>query len=142
MFLLGAAEGVAEQAAKNLCTKYPGLNISGTYSPPFGFEKDIVELERIESLIQESNSHILIIGLGCPKQEKIAYYFRDRLGVPVSLGLGASIDFEAGKVKRCPKWMSRCGLEWFYRLMKEPKRMYKRYLVDDMRIVGIYRKYR
>lgn len=142
MFLLGAEEGVGAQAAKNLCEKNPGLEITGTYSPPFGFEKDSGELQRIETMIHESDSHILIIGLGCPKQEKLAHYFRDRLNVPVSLGLGASIDFEAGKVKRCPKWMSSCGLEWFYRLVKEPKRMFKRYLVDDMKIVGIYRKYR
>lgn len=142
MYLLGAAEGVADKAAKNLMNKYKGLNIVGTYSPPFGFEKDKLELKKIERQIQEVHPDILIVGLGCPKQEKYMYHHCKELDVPISFGLGASIDFEAGNIKRAPRWMSEHGLEWLYRITQDPKRLAKRYLVDDMKIIRIARKYR
>lgn len=142
MYLLGAAKGVAAKAANNLMNKYKGLNIVGTYSPPFGFEKDKAELKKIESQIQDVHPDILIVGLGCPKQEKYMYHHCKELGVPISFGLGASIDFEAGNIKRAPKWMSEHGLEWLYRITQDPKRLAKRYLLDDMKIIGIARKYR
>ena len=134
MYLLGAAEGVAAKAAKNLMQKYKGLNIVGTYSPPFGFEKDKKELDKIKEQIQKVHPDILIVGLGCPKQEKFMYHHCNELGVPISFGLGASIDFEAGNIKRAPKWMSEHGLEWLYRIIQDPKILAKRYLVDDMKI--------
>lgn len=142
MYLLGAAEGVADTAAKNLMKKYPGLNIVGTYSPPFGFEKNKQEMNKIKTQIQDVHPDILIVGLGCPKQEKFMYYHCKELGVPISFGLGASIDFEAGNIKRAPKWMSNHGLEWLYRFSKEPKRLFKRYFVDDLKIIQVARKYR
>ena len=142
MYLLGAAEGVAETAARNLMKKYPGLNIVGTYSPPFGFEKNEQEMNKIKTQIQDVHPDILIVGLGCPKQEKFMYYHCKELGVPISFGLGASIDFEAGNIKRAPKWMSNHGLEWLYRFSKEPKRLFKRYFVDDLKIIQVARKYR
>lgn len=142
MYLLGAAEGVADTAARNLMKKYPGLNIVGTYSPPFGFEKNEQEMNKIKTQIQEVHPDILIVGLGCPKQEKFMYYHCKELGVPISFGLGASIDFEAGNIKRAPKWMSNHGLEWLYRFSKEPKRLFKRYFVDDIKIIQVARKYR
>lgn len=142
MYLLGAAEGVADTAAKNLMKKYTGLNVVGTYSPPFGFEKNEQEMNKIKTQIQEVHPDILIVGLGCPKQEKFMYYHCKELGVPISFGLGASIDFEAGNIKRAPKWMSNHGLEWLYRFSKEPKRLFKRYFVDDLKIIQVARKYR
>lgn len=142
MYLLGAAEGVADTAARNLMKKYPGLNIVGTYSPPFGFEKNEQEMNKIKTQIQEVHPDILIVGLGCPKQEKFMYYHCKELGVPISFGLGASIDFEAGNIKRAPKCMSNHGLEWLYRFSKEPKRLFKRYFVDDLKIIQVARKYR
>lgn len=142
MYLLGAAEGVADTAAKNLMKKYPGLNIVGTYSPPFGFEKSKQEMNKIKTQIQDVHPDILIVALGCPKQEKFMYYHCKELGVPISFGLGASIDFEAGNIKRAPKWMSNHGLEWLYRFSKEPKRLFKRYFVDDLKIIQVARKYR
>ena len=142
MYLLGAAEGVADIAARNLMNKYPGLNIVGTYSPPFGFEKNEQEMSKIKTQIQDVHPDILIVGLGCPKQEKFMYYHCKELGVPISFGLGASIDFEAGNIKRAPKWMSNHGLEWLYRFSKEPKRLFKRYFVDDLKIIQVARKYR
>lgn len=141
IFLLGAAEGVAAKAAKNLRTKYNGLNVVGTYSPSYGFENNKDEIEQIIEMINKVKPDILAVGLGAPKQEKFLYKFRNRLNVPVSLAIGASIDFEAGNINRAPKLIQRIGLEWFYRLIKEPKRMFKRYLVDDLKIFKIILKY-
>lgn len=140
IFLLGAAEGVAQQAKANLEEKYNGINIVGTYSPKFGFEYDKDEIEKILNLVKNSAPHILAVGLGAPKQEKFIYKYLNELQVPLSLGIGATIDFEAGNIKRAPKWMQKSGLEWFYRFIKEPKRMFKRYFVDDVKFIKIVRK--
>lgn len=142
VFLLGAAEGVAAKAAENLKLKYKGLNIVGTYSPSYGFEKNEYEIQQIIKMIKEVKPDILAVGLGAPKQEKFLYKYRNQLNVPVALAIGASIDFEAGNVNRAPKWMQHIGLEWFYRLCKEPKRMFKRYLVDDIKIFRLILKYK
>ena len=142
MFFLGAAEGIAAKAAENLTKKNPGLNVVGTYSPPFGFESKPEEIEKIKDQIKRTHPEILIIGLGCPKQEKFMYHYCDELGVPIALGLGASFDFEAGNIKRAPRWMSNHGLEWLYRIYKEPKRMWKRYWNDAKKIIPIIRKYK
>ena len=142
MFFLGAAEGVAAKAAKNLEKRYKGLQVVGTYSPPFGFEYNVDEMNKIKEMIREAKPHILIVGLGCPKQEKFMYHHCRDLGVPISFGLGASLDFEAGNIKRAPKWMANHGLEWLFRITQDPKRMIKRYLVDDRKILDIAIKYR
>lgn len=142
VFLLGAAEGVAARAAANLQKKFPGLMIAGTYSPPFGFEKDEKELNHIIQVVTEAKPHILVVGLGCPKQEKFIYKYRNDLKVPVSLGLGASIDFEAGIIKRAPKWMADHGFEWLYRVVQDPKRLMRRYFIDDVKIIKMFFKYR
>ena len=142
LFLLGAAEGVAQKAAEKLTEKYKGLEIVGVYSPSYGFEKKQDEIDKIIDMVKKAKPDILAVGLGAPKQEKFIYKYRDRLGVPISLAIGASIDFEAGNVKRAPKWMQKSGLEWFYRICKEPSRMIKRYLVDDIKILKIVMKYR
>ncbi|MEA5271759.1 WecB/TagA/CpsF family glycosyltransferase [Clostridium perfringens] len=142
IFLLGAAEGVAAKAAQNLKEKYEGLDIVGTYSPSYGFEKKDDEIKLIIEMVNEAKPDILAVGLGAPKQEKFLHKYRSDLNVPISLAIGASIDFEAGNINRAPKWMQNCGLEWFYRLCKEPKRMFKRYIIDDLKIISIYRKYK
>lgn len=141
MFFLGAAEGVAERAAENLRRKHRGLDISGVYSPPMGFESDEKEMKKIEEMVKNAAPDILVVGLGCPKQERFMYCNSRRLGVPVSLGLGASFDFEAGVKRRAPGWMSNCGLEWFYRFLQEPGRMFRRYFVDDVKILKYVLKY-
>lgn len=142
MFFLGAAEGVAKRAAENLTMKYKGLQVVGTYSPPFGFENNKNEMDKIKNMIKASKPDILIVGLGCPKQEKFMYHHCKELGVPISFGLGASFDFEAGNIKRAPRWMANHGLEWLFRITQDPKRMAKRYLVDDREILGLAFKYR
>lgn len=142
IFILGGKNGIAEQAKLNLKQKYPGLKITGTYAPPFGFEKDDIELEKINSLISSANPDILIVCFGCPKQEKWVYENYKKYDAQVSICAGATVDFLANNVKRAPKWMSEHGLEWFYRFLQEPKRMFKRYFVDDMKILKLIFKYR
>lgn len=142
IFLLGAAEGIAEKAAEKLRHQYSGLNIVGTYSPPIGFENNKTEMEKIFQMIRIAKPHILALGLGTPKQEKFFYTNRECLHVPVALNIGATFDFIAGNVRRAPKWVSNMGLEWLYRLCKEPKRLAKRYLLDDLKIWKICLKYR
>lgn len=142
IFIVGGKDGVAEQAKKKLEEKYPNINIVGTYAPPFGFEKDESELEHINQMISEAHPDIMIGCLGCPKQEKWIYENYQKYDATVSVCAGATVDFLAGNVKRAPKWMSNHGLEWFYRFLQEPKRMFQRYFVDDVKILGLIRKYR
>ena len=142
IFLLGAAEGIAIKAAENLKNKYKNLNIVGTFSPSYGFEKSKSEIEEIIKKVNEAKPDILAVGLGAPKQEKFIYKYKNKLNVPISLAVGASIDFEAGNIERAPKWMQKSGLEWFYRFLKEPKRMFKRYFIDDLKIIKVLIKYR
>ncbi|MGV9025961.1 WecB/TagA/CpsF family glycosyltransferase [Lactococcus lactis] len=142
MFFLGAAEGVAARAATNLKKRYSNLEVAGVYSPPFGFEENEEEVEKILQMIIKSNVDILIVGLGAPKQEKFIFKYHDRLKVPISLGLGASLDFEAGNIKRAPKWMQKSGLEWLFRITQDPRRMFKRYIIDDIKIIRLVRKYK
>ncbi|MDU2121202.1 MAG: WecB/TagA/CpsF family glycosyltransferase [Clostridium celatum] len=140
VFLLGAAEGIAARAAENLRKKYDSLNIVGTYSPSYGFEKKEEEIQEIIKIINEAKPDILAVGLGAPKQEKFLYKYKNELNVPVSLAIGATIDFEAGNIKRAPLWMQKNGLEWLYRSYKEPKRMIKRYAIDLVKIIPIILK--
>lgn len=142
VYLLGGTEGVAEKAADVLKHRYANFTVSGIYSPPFGFEKDETQMKLICDQINEAKPDILFVGLGAPKQEKLFWEIRSKVNVPVALHVGGSFDFIAGTIKRAPKWMSKVGLEWLYRLIKEPKRMFKRYLIDDMQIFGLYSKYK
>ena len=142
LFFVGGREGVAAKAAMRLADKYKGLEITGTYAPPFGFEKNPDEIAKMNQIIRESNSDILVVCLGCPKQEKYVYENQEKYQIPVSVCAGAAIDFLAGNIKRCPSWMSRYGLEWFYRFLQEPGRLFKRYFIDDMQIIRLIFKYR
>ncbi|MCT7949708.1 WecB/TagA/CpsF family glycosyltransferase [Ancylothrix sp. C2] len=135
IFLLGAAEGVAKKAQQKINKKVGRQIIIGSYSPPYGFEKDEAECQKIIDLVNESGATALAMGVGSPKQEKWLAKNRDKLkNIKVLMGIGATIDFEAGNVPRAPKWMSEVGLEWFYRLSCEPKRLWKRYMQDDLPI--------
>lgn len=142
IFIIGGKEGVAEQAKKNLEKDLLGINIVGTYAPPFGFEKDEAELARINQMISEVHPDLLIACFGCPKQEKWIYENYQKYNAKVSVCAGATVDFLAGNVNRAPRWMSDHGLEWFYRFTQEPKRMFKRYFVDDTKILKLIWKYR
>jgi N-acetylglucosaminyldiphosphoundecaprenol N-acetyl-beta-D-mannosaminyltransferase len=131
LFLLGAGEGVALRAQKNINAKVGRHMVVDAHSPSFGFERDEAECERIIAMINGSGATVLAVGVGAPKQELWIAKYRDRLpNVKVFLPIGATIDFEAGHVSRAPGWMSSAGLEWAYRLGCEPRRLWKRYLGD------------
>ncbi len=142
IFIIGGKDGIAEQAQKRLENKLPNIKIVGTYAPPMGFEKDEEELNKINSMISRAKPDLLIACFGCPKQEKWIYENINKYDAKVSICAGATVDFLAGNVKRAPRWMSEYGLEWFYRFLQEPKRMFKRYFVDDVKILKLIKKYR
>ncbi|WP_448573986.1 WecB/TagA/CpsF family glycosyltransferase [Trichothermofontia sp.] len=132
IFLLGAAPGVAQQAQANINVKVGREIIVGAHSPSFGFEKNEAECDFLIDLVNQSGATVLAVGVGAPKQEIFIHTYRHRMPqIKIFLAIGATIDFEAGNVKRSPKWMSEIGLEWLYRLLAEPKRLWKRYLVDN-----------
>ncbi|MEO1185736.1 MAG: WecB/TagA/CpsF family glycosyltransferase, partial [Cyanobacteria bacterium J06636_27] len=107
--------------------------VVAAYSPPFGFEHNEQECQKIINLINNSGATVLGIGVGAPKQELWLHRFKHQLkNVKVFLAIGATINFEAGSMKRSPKWMSEIGLEWLFRLSSEPQRLWKRYLIDDL----------
>lgn len=133
LFFLGGRQGAVSIAKKALEDKYPQIKIVGVYSPPYGFEKDKKENGKIINMIKSTNPDILFVGLGAPKQEKWIYRHYKNLNVPVSIGIGVTFEFVAGMVKRAPVWMQKTSLEWFWRLMMEPRRLWKRYLVDDIK---------
>lgn len=142
IFILGGKEGIAEQAKQKLIEKHPNIKIVGTYAPPFGFEKDENELNKINHMISNVHPDLLISCFGCPKQEKWIYENIDKYDAKVSICAGATVDFLAGNVKRAPRWMSEHGLEWFYRFLQEPRRMFKRYFIDDVKILKLICKYK
>lgn len=142
IFLLGAAPGVAKLAAEKLQKKHPSLKVAGTYSPPLGFEKDENEINKINEMLLQSKADMLFVGMGVPKQDIFIYNNMNKYKIPVSFSIGGTIDFIAGKQKRAPKWINKIGMEWFYRFLCNPKRLFKRYFVDDMKIIKLAMKYR
>ncbi len=129
IFLLGAKPGVAERAARLLERTYPGVRIVGTCAPA---EENLIRMDHNQILdqIHGANPDILLVAFGNPKQEKWIWMHRKRLGVPLSMGVGGSFDILAGDVRRAPRWIQRCGLEWAMRLIQEPVRLGPRYLRD------------
>lgn len=126
IFFLGGSSDSTARAVANLQKQHPQLMIAGHYSPPFTslFEMDH---DKINRQIQNAKPDLLFVSFGCPKQEKwISMHYRT-LGVPVCVGVGATIDFLAGKVKRAPKWMQKTGTEWIFRTAQEPRRLLRRY---------------
>lgn len=142
IFIIGGKEGIAEKAKENLKKKYSDIKVVGTYAPPVGFENNKDELMKINNMISEKRPDLLIVCFGCPKQEKWIYENYKKYNAKVSICAGATVDFLAGNVNRAPRWMSECGLEWFYRFTQEPKRLFKRYFIDDVKIIKLIFKYR
>ncbi|MFT4114298.1 WecB/TagA/CpsF family glycosyltransferase [Silvibacterium sp.] len=131
MFFLGASEQNSQRAAENLKKRFPGLRIAGRYSPPVA-PLEQMNHEEILRRIDRARPDILLVAMGNPKQEKWLAMHRHRLNVPVCIGVGGSIDFIAGSVKRAPRWMQVAGLEWAYRMLQEPGRLAHRYFGDAM----------
>jgi len=130
VFLLGAAEGVAATAAKNMKQRWPHVETVGVYSPSLGFEQDDRENEKILGQIRDTQPDILVVGLGAPKQELWVHRHRQQIAAPAALCVGATIDFLAGEKSRAPVWMRRIGMEWAHRMLSEPKRLIPRYARD------------
>lgn len=126
-FFYGGAPGTAETLAATLASKF-GIVVAGTYTPPFRPMTESEERE-LSALVQRTAPDVIWVGLSSPKQEKFMVDHRETLGIPLFLGVGAAFDLNSGNVSRAPAWMGDNGLEWLYRLVSEPRRLWKRYLV-------------
>jgi len=127
-FWYGGAPGVAEELAGRFAARYPGLVVAGTYGPPFraltpGEDREVI------AKIEQSRADIVWVGLSTPKQERWMFEHRERLRVPVLVGVGAAFDFHTERAAQAPEWMRENGLEWLFRLVKEPRRLWRRYLI-------------
>ncbi|REL37537.1 glycosyltransferase [Rhodohalobacter sp. SW132] len=136
-FLLGAAEGVADRLKDKLEVENPGLNVVGTYSPPYAKTFSEEENQKMINMINEVKPNVLWVSLTAPKQDYWIHEHFDKLDVNIAIGVGAAFDVVVGDIERSPEWMQKYGLEWFYRLIKEPKRLYKRYLIEAPRFIPL-----
>lgn len=132
LFFLGGMEGAAEAAKAELERRYPGTKVIGTYCPPFATFGTQEEQDRIRDVVKAANPDILLVAFGAPKQEKWIAANVERLGVPLSIGVGGSFEMASGMLKRAPKWMQSAGLEWAYRFAQQPRRLFDRYIVRDV----------
>ncbi len=132
VFFLGAAPGVGALAARNLRERFPRLSVAGVCSPPWGFQQSPRSDLQVVRSVRAARPDILFVALGSPKGEVWAWRHRSALGVPVVACVGAALDFAAGAQVRAPGWMRGLGLEWSFRLAREPRRLWKRYLIGNM----------
>lgn len=132
-FFYGGAPGVPEQLSRVLRDRFD-IQVVGTFSPPFG-PLTPEKAEEIRGMIRSSAPDVLWVGLSTPKQERFMFDLREKLAVPVMLGVGAAFDFHTGRVKQAPYWMREHGLEWLFRLYQEPRRLWRRYLILGPRFV-------
>lgn len=134
-YFYGGAPGVAEQLKASLEARFPGVRIVGTYCPPFrplnGEEEAALQKE-----IAEKKPDMMWIGLSTPKQERFMAEYLPKLDATVMFGVGAAFDFHSGRVKQAPRWVQRSGLEWLFRLISEPRRLWKRYCINNPLFVG------
>ena len=137
VYFLGAAPGVAARAAERLAGLAPGLRIAGVVSPPLGFDRDPAALAAVIAGVREAAPDVVFVALGAPKQERLIVDHGKALGAKVLLGIGGSLDMAAGDVRRAPRRLQRAGAEWLWRLALEPRRLWRRYLVDDAAFVPI-----
>ncbi|MFT5289287.1 MAG: N-acetylglucosaminyldiphosphoundecaprenol N-acetyl-beta-D-mannosaminyltransferase [Planctomycetota bacterium] len=132
VFLLGGNEGTDVGAAEELKLRFPGLEIAGTECPEYGFEKDPIHLARLARKLKDAAPDIVFVALGSPKQEHVIRLLNDEMPHTWWLGVGISFSFLTGDVERAPKWMQAAGLEWLHRLIQEPRRLFKRYVLQGM----------
>ena len=137
VYLLGAAPGVAERAADNVHRQFPNVQVVGTVSPAYGFEHRADDCRELIAAVNEAAPHLLIVGLGAPKQELWLHKHAQALKVRVAICAGATIDFLAGERSRAPRLMQRTGTEWLYRALSEPRRLIPRYAKDMLHLPGL-----
>ncbi len=133
-FLYGGKPGVAEALAASLLARIPGMEIVGTYTPPFRRLSGEEEQE-LASALERTRADVLWVGLSTPKQERFMGEYGERLPVKLMVGVGAAFDLLSGNLSEAPRWMKRSGLQWLYRLVKEPRRLWRRYLTNNPRFV-------
>lgn len=132
IFLLGGDPGVADHAADALRAKHPSIQIVGTHCPPFGFEHDDAQMDLIRSELQAASPDLVLVALGSPKQEKLIQNIRSVCPEACWIGVGISLSFITGDVVRAPVWVQRLGLEWVHRLIQEPRRLFRRYVIQGI----------
>lgn len=131
IYLLGAAEGVAAEAANRLRLAHPSLRVAGTLSPPPDFERSAETLGPVLEAVRAARPDVLFLAMGAPRQERFLEAHGAALGVKVALAIGAAIDMAAGRVRRAPVLVQRAGAEWLWRMAREPRRLARRYLAED-----------
>src|SRR5512137_805599 len=136
VFLLGGGPGVAEAAAERSHRDF-GVNVVGTASPFIRLDGKPGDLEQGVAEVEAAKPDLVLVAMGAPKQERWIHHNRTRLGAAVGVGIGASLDFVIGRIQRAPRWVSNAGMEWLYRLVREPRRLAHRYLVKDPRFLGV-----
>lgn len=129
-FLYGGNPGVAELLSETLQKRFPGLQVVGTYTPPFR-PLNAEEEAEVFAQVRQSRPHILWVGLSTPKQEKFIAQYLEQLEVPLSVGVGAAFDYHTGRLRECPGWLKRAGMQWLHRLMQDPRRLWRRYLRNN-----------
>lgn len=135
-FFYGGAPGVAEEVARRLTRDRPNHTVAGALSPPMGLSGEVVDRAAVDA-INAARPDVVWVGLGHPKQELWMRTMSPHLDAPVLAGVGAAFDFVAGRVKEAPPWMKRAGLQWLHRLLSEPRRLWRRYLVGNSRFVWL-----
>ena len=137
VYLLGGLPGAADTSASILSDSYPGLTIAGTDCPPLNFEKDPEMLQQTLARLADAQPQVVLVGLGAPKQEFFIDEHIRPLGIPVAIGVGGTFEMISGRVPRAPEWIRHIGMEWGYRLFREPKRLWRRYLIGNLAFLFI-----
>lgn len=133
-FLYGGRQGVAEHLSQVLTAKFPGLRVVGTFTPPFR-PLNAVEEDKMIAQVRAARPDIVWVGLSTPKQERFMADYQGKLGVPLMVGVGAAFDIHTGGVRDAPAWMKGVGLQWLHRLVQEPRRLWKRYFINNPRFI-------
>lgn len=137
LFLLGSAPGVAARAGELLTERYPGLRIAGTLAPPLHFERCPSERERVHSLVAAARPDVVLVGLGAPRQERWILSECDHSPVGVFMAIGGTLDMITNGRRRAPRLFQRAGMEWLWRMAQEPRRLGKRYLIEDAPLLSL-----
>lgn len=142
VFLLGGKPEAAGRTAEILKARYPGIQMAGVDCPPWGFERRQESLQKVLDHVAAAKPHVIFVGLGAPKQELFIRNHLRRLHVPLAIGIGGSFEILSGSLSRAPEWMRTSGLEWLYRFLQEPGRLWKRYLIGNAEFLWHLMKWR